>query len=170
MLNVNEVLQYLDLKEDMKAVEFGCGSADFSIALARKLTKGKVVAIDIQEEKLSAVKSKMAIHKLTNITTILGDLEAHQGSTLVDDSQDVAVIPNVLFQAENKRGIISEGARVLKSNGQLLIVDWLANTPFGPKEGTIPPEEMKKMAGDADLKLQKEFAAGDYHYALLFTK
>ena len=170
ILNVQEVLNYLDLKDTMSAVEFGCGAADFSLALAKKLDKGKVYALDIQEEKLSAIKGKAALQKVSNITTILCDLESYQGSTLVDDSQDIVLIPNVLFQAENKHGIILEGIRILKSGGQLLILDWLANAPFGPKENLALPNQMKKIAGEFDLQLKKEFAAGDYHYGLLFIK
>lgn len=169
-LNINQVLQNLDLAEDMSAAEFGCGSADFSLALAKKLTKGKVCALDIQEEKLSALKSKLALQRLGNVTTMLCDLEVPDGSTLPESSQDVVLIPNVLFQAENKRGIISESKRVLKSGGQLLTVDWVANAPFGPKTGTVSPDEMKKMTIDSGFSLKKEFMAGDYHYALIFVK
>ncbi len=169
-LNVTNVLSNLDLKDSMSACEFGCGSADFTMELAKKLHKGRVYALDIQEEKLSFVKSKMALEKLQNISTILCDLEAPNGSTLKNQSQDVVVIPNVLFQAENKSGIISEGARILKPGGQLLVVDWIKGASFGPKDGLIVPEEVKKIAEGLGLSLKKEFMAGDYHYALLFIK
>jgi len=35
----------------------------------------------------------------------------------------VVLIPNLLFQVENKCAIIKEGERILKPSGQLLIVD-----------------------------------------------
>jgi ubiquinone/menaquinone biosynthesis C-methylase UbiE len=82
----------------------------------------------------------------------------------------VVLIPNVLFQAENKYAMIEEGVRILKSGGQLLIVDWFKDAPFGPKEGTITPEEIKKALNGSGFSLKKELAAGDYHYALLFVK
>jgi len=169
-LNVNEVLHNLDLKDSMLAAEFGCGSADFSMALARKLKKGRVYALDIQEEKLSALQSKMNLEKLTNVSMVLSDLEELGGSTLHENYLDVVLIPNVLFQAENKHVMIEEAKRILKNGGQLLIVDWLKGAPFGPREDLITPEEMKKMTTDLGFTLKKEFAAGDYHYALLFTK
>jgi len=101
-LNVNEVLNSLDIKEEMAAGEFGCGSAVFAISLAKKLPKGRVYALDIQEEKLSALKGKAAHAKLNNIFTILCDLEALKGSTLQEKSLDIILIPNVLFEKLQK--------------------------------------------------------------------
>jgi len=169
-LKVNEVLSHLDLKEDMQVCEFGCGSAIFTIALSKKVSKGRVYALDIQEEKLSALKGKMVSEKINNVFTILCDLEAPRGSTLQDNSLDIVLIPNILFQAENKYAIIEEGNRILKSGGQLLVIDWLKGGPFSPKSGTIEPIEVKKMAHEMGLSLKEEFSAGDYHYELLFTK
>lgn len=169
-LNVNEVLTNLELKDSMLAAEFGCGSAEFSLRLAKKLSHGRVYALDIQEEKLSALKGRMTHDKVTNILTAVCDLEAPKGSTLQDGALDVVLITNVLFQAENKDIIIEEAARVVKTGGQVLVVDWLKEGPFSPKEGMIKPDEAKKMAVKAGLTLKKEFAVGDYHYGLVFTK
>ena len=72
-LKVDEVLSNLDIKEDMLVAEFGCGSAVFTIALAKKLSKGKVYALDIQEEKLSALKGKMSHENINNFDIILCD-------------------------------------------------------------------------------------------------
>ncbi len=169
-LKIDEVLSYLNLKESMLAAEFGCGSAAFTIALARKLSKGRVYALDIQEEKLSALKGSTSKQHLSNIFTVLCDLEAPNGSTLQTDSLDIVLIPNVLFQAENKHAIIEEAKRVLKPGGELLVIDWSKQGPFSPKEGMVHPDEIKKIADTLGVTFKKEFAAGDYHYALLFIK
>ncbi len=169
-LKVQEVLNELNLKEDMLAAEFGCGSAAFALALAKRLKKGRVYALDIQEEKLSALKGKLAIEKINNVFTIVSDLEADKGSTLQDNSLDVVLIPNVLFQAENKSAIIKEAKRVLKSGGELLVIDWFKAGSFNSEKNMVSPDEVKKMADSLSLSFKKEFQAGDYHYALLFVK
>jgi ubiquinone/menaquinone biosynthesis C-methylase UbiE len=150
-LNVDQVLHYLDIKDTMTAVEFGCGSADFTVALAKKITKGRVYALDIQEERISFVKNKLALEKLSNVSTILCDLEAPRGSTLSEKSSDIVLIPNVLFQAENKYAMIEEAVRILKSGGQLLIVDWVKKNAFGPREGLLSQKEAKKIADELGL-------------------
>lgn len=169
-LNPEEVLNNLDLKESMIACEFGCGSGGFTIPLAKRLKEGKIYGLDIQEEKLSALKNKATLQNLSNIETILCDLEKTRGSTFQNDFLDVVLIPNVLFQAEDKSAMIREAKRVLKPGGQLLIVDWKKDVSFGPKEGRISAEEVKKIAEELGLKFKKEFSAGTYHYGLLFTK
>lgn len=169
-LNIDNILNELDLKEDMIGAEFGCGSAIFTIALSKKLKKGKVYALDIQEEKLSALKGKLSLQNINNVYTILCDLEAPKGSSLVNNMLDVVLIPNVLFQAENKYAIIEEAKRVLKPGGYILIIDWLKFNSFEHKQNLINPDEVKKIAETLGLKMKKELIAGDYHYALLFTK
>lgn len=168
-LKLGEVLSNLDLRDDMVAAEFGAGSAMFTISLATMLGRGRVYALDIQEGKLSALNGKIKQQKINNIFTILCDLESKNGSTLPDNDLDVVLMPNILFQAENKHAIIEEGFRVLKPGGQLLVIDWLKANSFGP-EKIIKPEEVKKMAQSLGFSLKKEFASGDYHYGLLFTK
>ena len=75
-----------------------------------------------------------------------------------------------MFQSENKHAIIEEAKRILKVGGQLLIIDWLKESPFSPREDLVSPDEVKKIANTLDFILKKEFAVGDYHYALLFIK
>jgi len=168
-LKMEEVLNHLDLREDMMAAEFGCGSAHFTISLARKLNKGRVYALDIQESKLSALKGKLKQQKISNIFTILCDLEEKNGSTLGDNALDIVLMPNILFQVENKNVIIEEAKRILRPGGQLLVIDWMKSTPlnFGR---IIRPEEVKSLAQDIGLSFKKEFISGDYHYGLIFTK
>ena len=169
-LKVSEVLNHLEIRKDMVAAEFGCGLAEFAILLAKKMPSGRVYALDIQEEKLSVLKSRLLAEKVQNVTSLLCDLEALRGSTLPDESLDIVLIPNILFQAENKYAIIEEATRVLKLNGQMLVIDWLAGGPFSPKKGLIASWELKEMAEGLKLSFKKEFSAGDYHFALLFVK
>lgn len=169
-LKVEDILKELNLKEDMIAAEFGCGAGHFTIALADMLKKGRVYALDIQEEKLSALRGKLSVGKINNVSTILCNLEANKGSTLPDNAVDIVLIPNVLFQAENKNAMMSEARRILKPGGELLIVDWLKLTPAHPRAQVVTPEEVKKIGSSLELSCKKEFQTGDYHFALLFVK
>lgn len=169
-LNPEQILNELDLRDNMTAVEFGCGAGIFALALAKRLKQGRVYGLDVQEEKLSALKNKALLEKLKNVVTIHCDLEAKDGSTLHGDSVDIVLIPNVLFQAENKHAIIEEGKRVLKQGGQLLIIDWQKSSSLAPKQGTISPDEIKKIAQGIELAFKKEFSAGGHHFGLLFSK
>ncbi|MBX4200792.1 methyltransferase domain-containing protein [Candidatus Parcubacteria bacterium] len=169
-LNINEVLEHLEIKPGMIAVEFGSGSADFTLALAKKAYQGRVYALDIEEQKLSALKSKLNLQKLNNIATVCCDLETPGGSTLKSNSCNIVVIPNFLFQTENKHAILKEVYRILLPDSQCLVIDWLKQNPLHPKEHLLDPDEVKNLAQATGFSLKEEFAAGDYHYGLLFIK
>lgn len=167
-LNPNEILNQLDLEENMIAADFGCGSGGWVIPLSKRLKKGKVFAIDIQEEVLSALKGKAEIENIFNIEIIKQDLE--KGSKLQENTLDLVLITNLLFQVEKKEEIIAEAKRVLKIGGKALIVDWLPEAIFGPRENRVSADEVKEIAKKIGLKLEKEFKAGIYHWGLIFSK
>lgn len=169
-LNPQEVLNKLEISGEMIAADFGSGSGGWTIPLAKRLKFGKVYAIDVLEEPLSALKSKAEAFKSYNIQTIQADIEGKGGSKLPDLSCDLVLITNLLFQVKNKNKILVEAKMVLKKNGKILVVDWFPEAPQGPKEGRISPDEVKEMAKNLNLKLEKEFQAGIYHYGLIFEK
>lgn len=169
-LNPEDILSTLSLKENMMASEFGCGSGDFSLAMAERLKQGKVYAMDIQEEPLSVLKSRALERKLQNLDVVHCDLEKKKGSKLADGCLDLVLVSNVLFQVRNKKAFLKEAKRVLKPEGRLLVVDWISQAPFGPGTNTIAPAEVREIAKSLDLKFENEFDAGGYHYGLVFAK
>lgn len=169
-LNPQEVLNQLKLEGDMIAADFGSGSGGWAIPLAKRLKFGRVYAIDILEEPLSALKSKAEIEKVFNIETIRSNIEGKQGSKLADSFCHLVLMTNLLFEAKDKKMMIVEAKRVLRKKGKILVVDWFLEAPLGPKEGRVSADEVKKIAKDLNLKLEKEFKAGVFHYALVFTK
>jgi ubiquinone/menaquinone biosynthesis C-methylase UbiE len=169
-LNPEKILDKLELHSDMVAADFGCGSGGFTIPLAKKLEDGLVYALDIQEAPLSALKSRALLENITNFRIIRCDLEKPRGSTLPDSSLDLVLVPNVLFQAKDKSAIISEAKRILKKGGRLLAIDWVSGVSQGPTKGRVSAEEVKKIAKNIGLELEKEFEAGKYHFGLVFKK
>ena len=167
-LNPEEVLKQLDLKESMTAADFGSGSGGWVIPLAKKLDGGKVYAIDILEEPLSALRARTKLEKIFNVETISADIE--EGVDIFEGSCDLVLMTNLLFQVEDKKKVLEEGKRILKPGGEILIIEWKPEAPLGPKEGRISAEEVKETALDLNLTIEKEFDAGAYHYGLVLVK
>jgi len=165
-VNPNEVLEQLDLKKDMTAVDFGCGAGSWVIPLSKILEDGLIFAIDVQETALSALEANLKLHKITNIRKILGDVE-YRISALKDSSYDLVLMTNLLFQAEDKKAVFEEAYRVLKKNSILLVVDWTEESSLGP---SISKAEIRNMGKETGFQIQKEFSAGDYHFAIIFKK
>lgn len=166
-LNPSSVLDVLDLKENFTAADFGCGSGGWVIPLAKKLKEGKIYAIDILEEPLSALRSRLKAEKILNVDTVKADVE--RSSKLFDNSCDLVLMSNLLFEAEDKKKLMEEGKRVLRPGGRILVVDWKKDSSLGPKN-KVSLEEVKDIAKELGLKLEKEFEAGIYHWGLILVK
>ena len=168
-LNPTEILKQLKLRKDMTAADFGSGSGGWVVPLAKKLEDGKVYAIDILEEPLSALRAKAKLEKILNVQTILADVE--KGIEILKDrSCNLVLMTNLLFQCEDKKKILAESKRILKSGGKILVVDWKKDNPLTKQIEKVSFEEIKETASSLDLKMEKEFTAGSYHYALIFEK
>ena len=165
-----EVLSRVEIQADAVVADFGCGAGGFTLPLASHAKNGLVYALDIQEPVLNSLKGLANTQKIHNIKFIKCNLERYKGSTLPDESADLVVIANVLVQAESKNAVISEAKRVLKGGGQMLIVDWQKNGSQQLIKNPPSPEEIKRLASGLKFSLEKEFKAGNYHFALVFKK
>jgi ubiquinone/menaquinone biosynthesis C-methylase UbiE len=169
-LNPKKVLQQLKLKKSMTAADFGSGAGGWAIPLAKILEEGKVVAIDILEEPLSALRGKRGLEKTFNIETIKSNVEAPMGSRLSPNSFDLVLMTNLLFQIEDKEQVLSEAKRILKKGGRILVVDWKSDSSVGPEEGRVESEDVKKIAENLKLEVEKGFEASTYHWGLILVK
>lgn len=170
-----KVIGILDLYPPMVVADFGCGSGHYVIAAAKQVGKaGRVYAIDIQKEALETVRSQAKLEHLTNIETIWADLEMPEATRLREDSIDLVIISNILFQAENKNQICREALRILKSgSGRAVVIEWSKtdNGKIGPPaESRVFPEDVKKIFEEAGFIFIKEFDPGESHYGLIFRK
>lgn len=168
-LNPLSILNQLNLREDMVVADFGCGSGGWTIPLAKKLEQGIIFAIDIQEEPLSALIGKAKSERLSNIKKIVADVE-ERIPQIKDDFCDLVLMTDLLFQIEKKEEVFKEAKRILKPEGKILIVEWKKNALFGPQEGRVSKEEVKKIAENLGFKIEQEFLAGDYHYGMILQK
>lgn len=172
-LNPEQVIKSAGISHGMQVADFGSGAGFYSIPLARAVGPGgKVYALDAQKEMLELVRSKARTARLLNISTMIADLERPRGSNLAEDAIDFAIISNILFQAEDKPGLLKEAFRILKPGGGVVLVEWSTlNRGAGPKpEMIVPREKAEKMLADAGFKREKEFYAGENHYGLLYRK
>jgi ubiquinone/menaquinone biosynthesis C-methylase UbiE len=167
-LNPQQILKNISLTESMVACDFGCGSGGWVIPLAKELKSGMVYGVDILEDAISALNGKALAEKLFNVKTIVGNVE--KGVKIADGYFDLVLMTNLLFQIDDKYGVLSEAKRVLKNNGMILVIDWEKEAPIGSKEGRVSAEEVKEMAKRVGFISEKEFKAGNFHWGLILRK
>ena len=164
-----QILGQLDFTTSMTVADFGSGSGGWVIPLASRLEQGRVFAIDLQEDAFSALTRKANAKALFNIRKILVDIE--KGAPQIRSfSCDWVLMTNLLFEIDDKEAVFQEANRILKQEGKILVVDWKLSAILGPKQGKISSDQVKDIAEHTGFLFEKEINAGDYHYALVFTK
>lgn len=167
-LNPNEIIKNVQLRSTMSACDLGCGSGGWAIPLAKQLKDGTVYAVDILDDVLSVLQSKVSAQNLSNVKTVKGDIEGN--INLREDYFDLVLMTNLLFQVENKSKVLELAKRLINQNGMILIVDWKKDAPMGSSEGRVSLQEIKEMGSSIGLKIEKEFVAGAFHWGLILKK
>lgn len=104
----------------LEVVDFGCGTGSLTVELARWARH--VTAIDRSEGALEKAKAEAARQGLTNITFLAADLEK---LPLDSASADLVVISQSLHHVANIDAVVAEGARLLKTNGRMVVLELL---------------------------------------------
>ena len=165
------ILEQLDISDNMIVADFGCGHGYFTLPLSALVSQGKVYALDVVEEALEAVRSQAQLEGAINIETIHCNLEISGGSKLTEDSIDLVVLANILFQSQKKSAILKEAKRVLKTGGQIVLIEWIAGSTLAPKQGWfISKEQARKLVEAEGLTLDKELTIDNQHYGMVFKK
>lgn len=153
--------------------DFGAGSGYFSFEFARAVgTEGTVYALDVLPSALEAITSQAKTLGLTNVVAQRCNLERVNGSGLGTESVDWVIAKDVLLQNKDRGVIMREIARVLKSTGRALIIEWNPDgSMVGPDhELRIRPSDLKEIIQEAGLEVVGEPSVGGFHYALLVEK
>lgn len=163
------VLQ-LGLREGMKVADLGSGSGHYAHAAAAIVGHdGKVYAVEVREDMLKHIKESVHHRHRGIIEPVWGDIERAGGTMLRDQSMDAAILANVLFQTQDRRGLLAEIKRILKPGGKLLVVDWAGSYGgMGPTlEKVVPEHAALELCVEGGLHKVKSFRAGPHHYALV---
>src|SRR3989344_1029467 len=163
-MNPEVIVEGFSLEPGMKVADFGSGSGYFTILMAKKVgDSGAVTALDIMESALETVRAKALAVGLKNLQTTRADLEALGGSALPDNSQNIVLLANILFQSPKKPEIIKEARRVLVSGGLIIVIDWKkeANGGLGPPaELKIDKQELQSVLEQEGLSFVNNIDAG----------
>jgi len=167
----------LGIEPGMHVADFGAGSGAYVRAMAeRMLGSGRIYAIDIQKDLLRRIHNEARQRGHTNVDILWGDLEEPHGAKVPDNSLDVVLISNLLFQVEEKANVMREAYRVLRPLGRLAVIDWTESPPdsgrrMGPRrEDIVTVHEVSELAREAGFSFVREFEPGAHHFGLLFRK
>ncbi|HUL51387.1 MAG TPA: class I SAM-dependent methyltransferase, partial [Candidatus Nitrosotalea sp.] len=108
--------------------------------------KGRVYAVDIQQEMLDLLDKKMADRKITNVKTVLGTITDPK---LSPNSIDLALMVDVYHEFDHPFEMMAAISNALKPGGRVVFVEFRAEDP------KVPIKAVHKMS---EQQLRKEMA------------
>jgi ubiquinone/menaquinone biosynthesis C-methylase UbiE len=109
------------IEEGMTVVDYGCGPGRYAVKFAGIVgDKGKVIAADIHEMAIEAVKKRASKMGITNIETVL--INGYD-SGLPDNIADMVCALDMFFSVQQPEKFLKEINRITKPDGILAIDD-----------------------------------------------
>lgn len=134
----SRLLELLAIKPGQVVADIGAGSGYHSLRISKLVgDKGKVLAVDIQQEMLDIIADKASRLKLTNIDRVLGK---EDDPKLPKDVVDLVILVDVYhefsFPYEMMRGIVDG----IKPKGRVAFVE------FRAEDERVPIKRVHKMS------------------------
>jgi ubiquinone/menaquinone biosynthesis C-methylase UbiE len=103
-------------------LDIGAGTGRFSLGIAKKLSSGKVICLDLSEEMLQHLQRKAEKEGLKERIQILKGEASSSG--LGNESVDLVMSNSVFHELSRPEAVLAEMLRVLKPGGGLMITDF----------------------------------------------
>ncbi|MGE3803315.1 MAG: class I SAM-dependent methyltransferase [Gemmataceae bacterium] len=125
------LLKALNIREGDKVADIGAGSGYFTFRLAKLVgAKGKVYAVDIQQEMLDIMKKRMAKEKVTNVELIKGT--ETDPKLPVEGALDLVLMVDVYHEFSFPWEMTGCMVNALKPGGRLVFVEYRMEDPKVP--------------------------------------
>ena len=122
-----ELLDLLGIKEGDVVADIGAGAGFFSLRVAERVGRtGRVLAVDVQPEMIDGLKMMMKRFGHENIVPILGNVDDPK---LPADSVDHVLIVIAYHEFSHPVEMMRHVRKAMKRDGQMLIVEYKAETP-----------------------------------------
>jgi len=170
LMDPEKVLEEAGISEGEKVADFGCGIGFYTIPAAKKVgERGIVFALDVNKDFLDVVKSKATYENLSNIKTILIDLE--KVPLNLEEPIDWVLVIDLLYQVQDKEKIFEQAKRILSKDGKVLLIEWKKEeTPLGPPvKDRVSKEELLNLIKKYNFQIIKEFDVGRCHKGYILT-
>lgn len=139
----NRVIQALDLRPSDVIADIGAGTGYFAFRFSAHVPEGKVLAVDIQQDMLDRISTRVAETGATNIQPILGSIT---DPNLPAGSVDLAIIVSSYHEFSHPREMMENIVEALKPGGRFVLVEYRGEDP------TIPVSPLRRMTQDQAIK------------------
>ena len=139
------VIDALELREGEVVADLGAGSGYFTFRIAPKVGKtGRVLAVEIQDEMLAAIRTRAAALKLSNVEEVK---DTETDPRLPANSVDLVLVVDVYHELAYPFEVMTKIREALKPGGRVVFVE------YRKEDARVPIKEVHKMSLD---QLDKE--------------
>ena len=164
-----DLLTRLPIDPYHKVADIGCGPGFFSVPLAKYLSHGKLYALDVDNEMLTVLRSRVKATRLGNVEILETDGLNFDVPPL---SLDGTLLAFVVHANEDRPAFLRAAAKLLRGSGWFCVLEWYrVETEHGPPlEKRVDPQDMIALGRDAGLTLLHQRDLNDSQYMLLYKK
>jgi ubiquinone/menaquinone biosynthesis C-methylase UbiE len=141
------LLRELRLKPTDVVADIGAGTGYFTFRLSPLVPRGKVLAVDIQPEMLTALEANKVRFKAPNVEPVLGTTK---NPNLPANSVDLVLIVDAYHEFDHPREMMRAVRNSLTATGRLALVEYRAEDP------NVPIKHIHKMSVE---QARREMAA-----------
>lgn len=163
-----ELVAALAITPGATVADLGAGTGYLSPYLSAAVgPTGTVLAVEVETELVSHLRSRAERDHLDNVVPILGSKDDPR---LPAAAADLILIVDTYHHFDHRRAYLPLLRRGLKPNGRIAIVDWKAGKlPEGPPaDHKLPRQQVIDEMQAAGFRLAVEHDILPYHYFLVF--
>ena len=123
------VIARLPLAANAVVADIGAGTGYFSFPVAKRVPKGRVLAVDIQQEMLNIVEKRKVRESVNNIQSVLGSV---MDPNLEKGTIDLAFIIDAYHEFSHPLEMSQAIYAALKLGGKLVLIEYRAEDPLVP--------------------------------------
>jgi FkbM family methyltransferase len=117
------LIERLPLRADSVVADIGAGTGYFSLAVARRVPEGSVLAVDIQPEMLAILDEKKRANGVTNVQTVQGSITQ---PGLPPGAVDLIFIVDAYHEFSHPREMGEAMFAALKPGGKIVLIEYRA--------------------------------------------
>jgi ubiquinone/menaquinone biosynthesis C-methylase UbiE len=172
LLDSSRLFSEIGLTKGITMLDLACGIGAYATAASAYVgTSGKIVAVDLWEEGIDALKDEIKVNHIHNISPKLADVSRH--IPMADASVDLCLMAAVLHdlvQDNTDQGTLKEVVRTLKPDGRLAVVEFIKKDgPPGPPENIrMSPQDLREILEPFGLLPAKTIDIGEHLYVSIY--
>ncbi len=160
--SVSFIIDSLPVKKDAKILDIGAGVGRLAEFLSLKVPNGKVIAVELNQEKVKTLHNK-------NIKALAVNVDNGKPLPFRESSFDAVVLSHTLRHLIYRESCLKECKRVLKPGGILLVIE-SRNDSFGvatSSDTKIMFDDMLEYLDHAGFLLGENFDTKQDEYGII---